>query len=187
MRRLRPLDRMGHRHPYDRLGLVANRPCLGLTQGFRRTREDYSTHPQEAKPVFVRPPQADARAPLSCSILNPSYRIECQDHAHRCTDAHPSWQPRRRNGTAQPQHPPGFRRSAHGQRFHWPSITLLPAREQVTPWRSCVLQWQVVACPRSASISVLAYSVLLHVLSLWWMWDKWRRLAHGCRFPFRPS
>ena len=54
---------------------AANWTPLGLTQGFRRTREGYSAHAASPKVAFVRPLQADARAQLSRSILNPRYRI----------------------------------------------------------------------------------------------------------------
>ena len=53
---------------------AANWTPLGLTQGFRRTREGYSAHAQLPKRVFVRPLQANARAELSQPILNPRYR-----------------------------------------------------------------------------------------------------------------
>ena len=53
---------------------AANWTPLGLTQGYRRTREGYSAHPTSPKVVFVRPLQADARDQLSRSILNPRYR-----------------------------------------------------------------------------------------------------------------
>lgn len=53
---------------------AANGTPLGLTRGFRRTREGYSAHAQLPKRVFVRPLQTNARALLSQPILNPRYR-----------------------------------------------------------------------------------------------------------------
>lgn len=53
---------------------AANWACLGLTQGFRRTREGYSASAESPKLVFIRPLQRDARAQLSRSILDPIYR-----------------------------------------------------------------------------------------------------------------
>jgi hypothetical protein len=53
---------------------AANWTCLGLTRGFRRTREGYSTDAPSPKLVFTLPLQRDARAQLSRSILNPIYR-----------------------------------------------------------------------------------------------------------------
>jgi hypothetical protein len=53
---------------------AANWTCLGLTRGFRRTREGYSANAPSPKLVFVLPVQRDARAQLSRSILDPIYR-----------------------------------------------------------------------------------------------------------------
>ncbi|OGA45158.1 MAG: hypothetical protein A3G24_19885 [Betaproteobacteria bacterium RIFCSPLOWO2_12_FULL_62_13] len=53
---------------------AANWTCLGLTRGFRRTREGYSQRAESPKLVFVRPLQRDARAQLSRCILDPVYR-----------------------------------------------------------------------------------------------------------------
>jgi hypothetical protein len=53
---------------------AANWTCLGLTKGFRRTREGYSTRPEGPKQVFIRPLQRDARAHLSQTPLDPIYR-----------------------------------------------------------------------------------------------------------------
>ncbi len=54
---------------------AANWIRLGLTQGFRRTREGHRAHAQLPKLVCVRPLQANARAELSRPILNPGYRM----------------------------------------------------------------------------------------------------------------
>lgn len=53
---------------------AANWSFLGLTKGFRRTREGYSTRPESPKLVFIRPLQRTARAQLSGSILDPIHR-----------------------------------------------------------------------------------------------------------------
>jgi hypothetical protein len=53
---------------------AANWTSLGLTQGFRRTREGYSAHAEAPKLVFIRPLQRDARAQLARAILDPLYR-----------------------------------------------------------------------------------------------------------------
>lgn len=53
---------------------AANWTCLGLTQGFRRTREGYSASAESPKLIFVRPLRHDARAQLSRPILDPLYR-----------------------------------------------------------------------------------------------------------------
>jgi len=53
---------------------AANWACLGLTRGFRRTREGYSADAPSPKLVFVLPVRRDARAQLSRSILDPTYR-----------------------------------------------------------------------------------------------------------------
>ena len=53
---------------------AANWTCLGLTQGFRRTRDGYSMRAESPKLVFVRPVLRDAQAQLSRPILNPIYR-----------------------------------------------------------------------------------------------------------------
>jgi hypothetical protein len=53
---------------------AANWTCLGLTRGFRRTREGYSADAPSPKLVFVLPVQRDARAQLSRSVLAPVYR-----------------------------------------------------------------------------------------------------------------
>lgn len=52
---------------------AANWTCLGLTQGFRRTRAGYTAHSESPKLVFVRPLQRDAPAQLSRSFLPPAY------------------------------------------------------------------------------------------------------------------
>jgi hypothetical protein len=52
---------------------AANWKCLGLTQGFRRTRAGYTAHSESPKLVFVRPLQRDAPAQLSRSFLPPAY------------------------------------------------------------------------------------------------------------------
>jgi Domain of unknown function (DUF4338)/DDE_Tnp_1-associated len=52
---------------------AANWHCVGQTQGYRRTREGYSTDDQTPKLVFVRPLQQDAQAQLSRPILDPQY------------------------------------------------------------------------------------------------------------------
>lgn len=54
---------------------AANWTCLGLTRGYRRTRDGYSTEATSPKLVFILPVQRDARTQLSCSTLNPIYRI----------------------------------------------------------------------------------------------------------------
>ncbi len=53
---------------------AANWSCLGLTRGFRRTRDGYSADAPSPKLVFILPLQRDARAQLSRSILDPIYR-----------------------------------------------------------------------------------------------------------------
>jgi len=53
---------------------AANWTCLGLTQGFRRTRDGYSADAPSPKLAFILPVQRDARAQLSRSILDPIYR-----------------------------------------------------------------------------------------------------------------
>jgi len=53
---------------------AANWSCLGLTQGFRRTRQGYSALPGSPKQVFVRPLRADACAQLSQPRLEPLYQ-----------------------------------------------------------------------------------------------------------------
>jgi len=52
---------------------AANWTCLGLTQGFRRTRAGYTAHSQSPKRVFVRPLQPDAQVQLARSFLHPLY------------------------------------------------------------------------------------------------------------------
>lgn len=52
---------------------AANWTALGLTQGFRRSKDGYRAHAQSPKQVFVRSLQADARAELSRPILNARY------------------------------------------------------------------------------------------------------------------
>ena len=52
---------------------AANWTCLGLTQGFRRTRAGYTAHSESPKLVFVRPLQRAAQAELSGSSLSPTY------------------------------------------------------------------------------------------------------------------
>lgn len=53
---------------------AANWTCLGLTRGYRRTRDGYSTKATSPKLVFILPVQRDARAQLARSTLNPIYR-----------------------------------------------------------------------------------------------------------------
>jgi hypothetical protein len=53
---------------------AANWTCVGLTRGFRRTREGYSQRAESPKLVFVRPLQPDTRAQLSRCVLDPIYR-----------------------------------------------------------------------------------------------------------------
>ena len=53
---------------------AANWFYLGHTKGFRRTAQGYSTTAQSPKMVFVKPLQVNARALLSRSILDQSYR-----------------------------------------------------------------------------------------------------------------
>ena len=53
---------------------AANWTCLGLTRGFRRTREGYSVNAPSPKLFFILPLQCDARAQISNPILNPIYR-----------------------------------------------------------------------------------------------------------------
>ena len=53
---------------------AANWTCLGLTRGFRRTREGYSMNAPSPKLFFILPLQCDARAQISSPILNPIYR-----------------------------------------------------------------------------------------------------------------
>ncbi len=52
---------------------AANWVYVGDTRGFRRTRQGYSTMPQQAKRVFVRPLSAHTQKHLSQPILNPLY------------------------------------------------------------------------------------------------------------------
>lgn len=54
---------------------AANWTCLGLTRGYRRTRDGYSTEATSPKLVFILPVQRDARTQLSHFTLNPIYRI----------------------------------------------------------------------------------------------------------------
>ena len=44
---------------------AANWMELGLTQGYRRTREGYSAEADAPKRIFVRPLRSDARAQLT--------------------------------------------------------------------------------------------------------------------------
>lgn len=53
---------------------AANWTCLGLTRGYRRTRDGYSTKATSPKLVFILPVQPDARIQLSHHNLNPIYR-----------------------------------------------------------------------------------------------------------------
>ncbi len=53
---------------------AANWSYLGHTRGFRRTRQGYSATARSPKMVFVKPLQANARALLSRSTLEPPYR-----------------------------------------------------------------------------------------------------------------
>ena len=55
---------------------AANWTCLGLTRGFRRTRDGYSADAPSPKLVFILPVQRNARAQLSRSILDPVYRTK---------------------------------------------------------------------------------------------------------------
>jgi DDE_Tnp_1-associated len=50
---------------------AANWSCLGLTKGFRRTRQGYSPQATSPKRVFVRALRADARARLCQPLLEP--------------------------------------------------------------------------------------------------------------------
>lgn len=50
---------------------AANWACLGLAQGFRRTREGYSTDAKSPKLINILPVQRDAQARLSRPILDP--------------------------------------------------------------------------------------------------------------------
>ena len=58
---------------------AANWTCVGLTQGFRRTAQGYSTAPHSPKQVFVRALHRQARQRLAQPILDP------RDH----TEEHP--------------------------------------------------------------------------------------------------
>jgi len=53
---------------------AANWSYLGLTRGYRRTRQGYSATVQSPKKVFVRPLQSDARTVLSQPLLPSPYR-----------------------------------------------------------------------------------------------------------------
>jgi hypothetical protein len=53
---------------------AANWSYLGLTRGFRRTRQGYSATVSSPKKVFVRPLQTDARTVLSRPVLGSPYR-----------------------------------------------------------------------------------------------------------------
>lgn len=53
---------------------AANWTCLGLTRGYSRSRDGYSTEASSPKLVFVLPVQRDACKQLSRSTLNPVYR-----------------------------------------------------------------------------------------------------------------
>jgi len=53
---------------------AANWSYLGLTRGFRRTRQGYSATVLSPKKVFVRPLQADARTVLAQPVLRSPYR-----------------------------------------------------------------------------------------------------------------
>jgi hypothetical protein len=53
---------------------AANWLYVGETKGFRRTRQGYSATAQSPKMVFVKPLQSDARAVLSCPMIEPAYR-----------------------------------------------------------------------------------------------------------------
>jgi hypothetical protein len=53
---------------------AANWCYVGDTRGFRRTRAGYSSAPDAAKRVFVRPLHADAQARLARPVLDPQYR-----------------------------------------------------------------------------------------------------------------
>jgi hypothetical protein len=52
---------------------AANWDCVGLTRGYRRTREGYSARGESPKRVFVHPLRRDARVLLSRSLLDPRY------------------------------------------------------------------------------------------------------------------
>jgi len=54
---------------------AANWPCLGLTQGYRRTRAGYSAETQSPKLVFVHPLRRDARKQLAKPILTPIFSV----------------------------------------------------------------------------------------------------------------
>jgi len=58
---------------------AANGMCLGLTQGFRRTRAGYTAHSESPKLVFAGPLQRDAPAQLSRSFLPPPMLKECPE------------------------------------------------------------------------------------------------------------
>src|SRR5690606_34486571 len=53
---------------------AANWTYLGLSRGYRRTRDGYSSEATSPKQVFILPVQCNARAQLSRSTLNPIYR-----------------------------------------------------------------------------------------------------------------
>lgn len=53
---------------------ASNWTCLGLTRGYSRRRDGYSSETSSPKLIFVLPVQRDARKQLSRSILNPVYR-----------------------------------------------------------------------------------------------------------------
>jgi hypothetical protein len=52
---------------------AANWVHVGDTLGFRRTRQGYSSSPQQPKQIFVRPLEKRSQARLSHSILDPCY------------------------------------------------------------------------------------------------------------------
>jgi hypothetical protein len=53
---------------------AANWSCLGLTRGFRRTRDGYSAGGESPKLVFVRPLRRDAGRQLCGALLDPIYQ-----------------------------------------------------------------------------------------------------------------
>lgn len=53
---------------------AANWSDLGLTRGYRRTRQGYSSQLLSAKKVFVKPLQSNARSLLACPVLQSPYR-----------------------------------------------------------------------------------------------------------------
>jgi len=53
---------------------AANWTCLGLSRGYRHTRDGYSSEAASPKLVFILPLQCNARVQLSHSTINPIYR-----------------------------------------------------------------------------------------------------------------